>query len=193
MQKPIQKRSQATQDRILEVARNLFDDLGQDAVTTDMIAEKSNVAKGTIFAHFTDRANLIAAVSLPDLDQIIASIPKPDSPTASLCDRFMIAYETLLEFFARKPEFADLFVHQSLYSAGPWSAKFTEKCLDFEKYLASEIQAHQPQSPETAQFLVSGAQAFFLQVVTYQHAGWLDYDAACAQLRKYLDRWFAQN
>ncbi len=196
MAKRIQQRSLDTQARILSVTRALFDDLGEKNVTTDMIAHHANVAKGTVFAHFTDRQNLVAAVAAQELKQVIAGA-RADveaQPRAGLTGRIMLAYRPLLGFFAQKPEFAELFIRHSTYSESKWSACFVASCLKLEEILGDILRAEHAGgsgfSRAEAELLLGGMQAFFLQIVTYRMAGWIrDDDHGEQRLLQYLARW----
>jgi len=196
MAKKIQQRSLETRDRILSVTRQLFDELGEKNVTTDLIARRAQVAKGTIFAHFSDRPNLVAAIGAQDLDLIIGKIriSVQTRPASNLIGQLMQVYGPLLEFFARKPEFATLYVYYATQAENEWSRRFTKTCLSFEEILGNVLNSGQPDaanSPEhDTDFLVNGMQAFFLQIVIYRMSGWIKNDEqADQQLRRYLDRW----
>jgi len=196
MAKKVQQRTLETRDRILTVTRQLFDELGEKNVTTDLIARRAQVAKGTIFAHFADRSNLVAAIGAADLESIISRIriEVQARPVPHLIGQLMQVYKPLLAFFAQKPEFATLYVSYATQAENEWSRRFTNTCLSFEEVLGEVLSKARPgggSSPDKAtEFLVSGMQAFFLQSVIYRMSGWIESDLkAEQQLRRYLERW----
>ncbi|MAU19590.1 MAG: hypothetical protein CMH13_03560 [Martelella sp.] len=66
-----QKRSHETKARILEAARELTEGKPFDAVSMDAIARQSGVAKGSLFAHFTDKNGLLSHVVAERLQAIV--------------------------------------------------------------------------------------------------------------------------
>src|SRR5436190_15033376 len=69
---PRHARKEATQARILEVARLHFERDGFDAASIRAIASESGVATGTVLLHFTDKAGLLHAALYEDLEKAIA-------------------------------------------------------------------------------------------------------------------------
>ncbi len=195
--KPVQKRSLQTQARILETSRKLFEAEGCENVTAEMIAAEAGVAKGTIFAHFQDRSNLIAAVGMQEMQEAVCVMKRraADTNPSSLIDRVLALYEPLLTLFSRNTEFAKLFINQSAFDEGPWSAQFCQSCQSFEDTLIEYLERDGVTRDRgiSASLLAEGAQAFFLQIVTYRTAGWLEDDAASRQkFKTYLEVWLAQ-
>ncbi len=196
MARKTQQRTLETRERILSVTRQLFDELGEKNVTTDLIARSAQVAKGTIFAHFADRSNLVAAIGAADLDLIISRIriEVQARPVSNLIGQLMQVYAPLLQFFAQKPEFATLYVYYATQAENEWSRRFTKTCLSFEEILGDVLRKASPgvaNGPgRDTDFLVNGMQAFFLQSVIYRMSGWIEGDLqAEQQLRRYLERW----
>ena len=58
-------------NRILEAALLEFGSKGYDLSSTNVIADKANVAKGTIFRHFKSKSNLFYEVFLIEVNQFI--------------------------------------------------------------------------------------------------------------------------
>ncbi|MEP3244659.1 MAG: TetR/AcrR family transcriptional regulator [Sneathiella sp.] len=192
--KPVQKRSLQTQARILETSRKLFEAEGCENVTAEMIATEAGVAKGTVFAHFQDRSNLIAAVGMQEMQEAVCVMERraADTNLAPLVDRVLALYEPLLTLFSRNSEFARLFINQSTFDEGPWSTQFRNSCESFEETLTDclEREKSQKQCDVDARLLAEGAQAFFLQIVTYRIAGWIkDDEAAQQKFKSYLKVW----
>ena len=67
---PVEKQARRVRDfkqreaRILEIALDLFLELGEDKVTVEMIAEKVNIGKGTIYKHFSTKAEIFLRLML---------------------------------------------------------------------------------------------------------------------------------
>jgi AcrR family transcriptional regulator len=58
---PRQSRSQATVDAIIEACLQLLEAGDADRITTNSIAERSGVAKGSLYQYFPDKASIFAA------------------------------------------------------------------------------------------------------------------------------------
>lgn len=71
MSRKPQKRTHETKARILEAARQLTEGEPFDAVSMDAIARQSGVAKGSLFAHFTDKNGLLSHVVAERLQAIV--------------------------------------------------------------------------------------------------------------------------
>ncbi len=86
-------------ERTISVAAELFYDRGYENTSLDAIAERMNVTKPFIYAHFTSKAELLAEIcargigsALAALDQVLAAVPGP--PAARLAEvgrRFVTA------------------------------------------------------------------------------------------------------
>lgn len=195
--KPVQKRSLQTQTRILETTRRLFEAMGCNNVTAEMIAAEAGVAKGTVFAHFQDRSNLVAAVGMQEMQEAVLAMKQNAAEVnqAGAVERVLSLYDPLLMVFSRNTDFAKLFINQSAFDEGPWSAQFRQSCQSFEDTLTEYLERDGVTGDRgiSASLLAEGAQAFFLQIVTYRTAGWLEDDAAARQkFRTYLEVWLAQ-
>jgi len=99
MTRKTQKRTHETKARILEAARQLTDGKPFDAVSMDAIARQSGVAKGSLFAHFTDKNGLLSHVVAERLQAIVDdwAIEGVDgeSRLAELLDRSMALVDLL--------------------------------------------------------------------------------------------------
>lgn len=98
-------------ERILKAALALFLRRGFDATTMDEVAGKAQIAKGTLYLHFKDKADLYASLleeKIDALNQALNGIAVSDAtPTAKL--------ETIirrnLEFIAHEYSGAEFFHH----------------------------------------------------------------------------------
>ncbi|BEP28439.1 TetR/AcrR family transcriptional regulator [Helicovermis profundi] len=55
------KKSQITEDKIIESALNLFSEYGYSATPTSMIAKKAGISEGTIFKYFPKKKDLLVS------------------------------------------------------------------------------------------------------------------------------------
>ncbi len=59
---PVQKRSRATHQKILNAAREMIAEVGFDALTANMIAERAGVAVGSLYAHFANKQQIFLTI-----------------------------------------------------------------------------------------------------------------------------------
>jgi AcrR family transcriptional regulator len=78
---PVEKQARRVREfrqreaRILEAALELFLEQGEDKVTVEMIAEKVNIGKGTIYKHFSTKAEIYLRLML-DYEREMAALFK---------------------------------------------------------------------------------------------------------------------
>lgn len=68
------RRRSAQHEQILGVAAQLFAEASPDAVRLDQVAERADVARGTLYSHFASKEALLAAIIEPVLLATEASI-----------------------------------------------------------------------------------------------------------------------
>ena len=62
IKKPVQKRSIETRNRIINTAKDLFSELGFDATNTNLIARRSGLSIGSVYAHFTNKLEIFHTI-----------------------------------------------------------------------------------------------------------------------------------
>ncbi|WP_417769338.1 TetR/AcrR family transcriptional regulator [Stappia sp.] len=136
-----QKRTRETRDRILAAARELFDARGYEDTSVDAVAERAGVAKATVFAHFTDKTNLLIAVRIGSLDALTeamrAEIDKgPCGDPAAFVTGLLHPW---LSLYRDDPEFARLYLVQSTLKDAPWTRQFLEVCYRLEETVTEAV------------------------------------------------------
>jgi AcrR family transcriptional regulator len=66
-----QERARETIAAVLEVARSLLDEQGEQGVRMDEVQRRSGVSSGSIYHHFGDRDGLIAAAQVDRFDRVV--------------------------------------------------------------------------------------------------------------------------
>lgn len=69
-----QTQKQATRERVLSAARDLFQEIGYDETTIRMIAERAGVSVGSVFTTFTGKAEILSQVMIDRLDGLYAEL-----------------------------------------------------------------------------------------------------------------------
>ena len=71
---PNQARRQATRDRVLAAARDLFEEAGYEATTIRMVAQRAGVSVGSVFNSFAGKAELLSQVMQDRLEALYAEL-----------------------------------------------------------------------------------------------------------------------
>lgn len=69
-----QTRKQATRERVLAAARDLFEEVGYDAATIRAVATKAGVSVGSVFTSFAGKAELLSQVMQDRLSALYAEL-----------------------------------------------------------------------------------------------------------------------
>lgn len=172
-----QQRTQQTRAKILASAHELFNQAGYSATSVDQIATKAGFAKGTIFAHFPDKANLLTAVRIQNLEQLVVQMnervahPTSAEPTQIFVDLL----SPWLNLFANDKDFTQVFLNQADLKGGPWAMRLYETCCALDAALESSVASltEQGQLPDTTSISMyaQGVQAFFYHVLIGLHSG----------------------
>ena len=69
-------RKQATRERVLEAARDLFDEVGYEDAAIREIARRAGVSIGSVFTTFGGKADLLAAVMNDRLESLCGELDR---------------------------------------------------------------------------------------------------------------------
>lgn len=69
-----QASKQATRERVLAAARDLFEEIGYEATTIRMVAQRAEVSVGSVFTSFSGKAELLSQVMQDRLDALYAEL-----------------------------------------------------------------------------------------------------------------------
>ncbi len=91
-------RKQATRDRVLAAARDLFVEVGYEAATIRMIAQRAGVAVGSVFTTFASKLEILREVMEERLERLYAELdsvaPHLRGSTADrLCSIMAVHYD----------------------------------------------------------------------------------------------------
>jgi AcrR family transcriptional regulator len=97
-------RKQATRERVLTAARELFDDIGYEAATVRMIAGRAGVATGSVFTTFANKLEILREVMEDRLESLYADIEKVTPHLrGSVADRLCSLMAVQYAFEMRRP------------------------------------------------------------------------------------------
>ena len=73
--KPLQKRSIATREKLLDAAGALLAEVGVERVSTNLVAAKAGVTPPTLYHYFDDKYALLAALGMRLMEAQNALVP----------------------------------------------------------------------------------------------------------------------
>jgi len=82
--RPVQKRAVKTRETLIDVARKVAAEKGDEGLRVDEVVARAGVAKGTFFAHFRDKDRLFEELIGRDINaflDILETLPVPRSVT----------------------------------------------------------------------------------------------------------------
>ncbi len=117
---------QATQARILDVARLHFEREGFERANVRTIASEAGVAAGTVLLHFTDKLGLLHAALHDDLEATIARcLASPNR--GGLLARMCAVARPFYAYYAARPRLSKVLLKESLLADPPWRERFTHQ------------------------------------------------------------------
>lgn len=136
---------EARRRRIVEAAVALFHEKGFEAATTDEIAERADVAKGTLFFHARTKAGLLLLVfeaALRDAGQeAFRRMEGAPDPATALARGF----ETFFAVYEREPDLSRRFLQEQMFLAPEDGGRMAELTRDFLGALEQRVAAWQEQ------------------------------------------------
>ncbi len=97
-------RKQATRERVLAAARDLFVEQGYEGATIRMIAERAGVATGSVFTTFTSKLEILRAVMEERLDGLYTELDNlAPHLRGSIADRLCSIMAVHYDFEMKRP------------------------------------------------------------------------------------------
>jgi len=113
---PVQARSAARVNALLDAACETMHELGYEQLTTAMVADRAGASIGTVYRYFPDRVAVLQAVAQRNLERVIQVITQKlsrSNPT-SVAMTFTVVVDALVEVFRTEKGFRSLRVGDCL-------------------------------------------------------------------------------
>jgi AcrR family transcriptional regulator len=106
--RPVQQRSAKRVEQMLEACAALIDELGYDGVTTTLIAERAEVAVGSLYQFFPDKRAVVQALTQRNLEHFMAEMARrlDESPLGHWWDGADIAFDIYVRMYREVPGFS---------------------------------------------------------------------------------------
>ncbi len=120
-------------ERIEDAARSLFAELGYDETTTRAIAERADIAQGTLFTYFPEKRLVLLHLVRRDIDRAVerAFRTMPAVPPADPVDALVHLFGAVYRAYERDRGLARVFVKELLFvegdlgvELGTWTVSF---------------------------------------------------------------------
>jgi AcrR family transcriptional regulator len=125
-----ERQKESTRQLILETANTLFIKKGYKKTTMRDIAKKAGIATGTTFAHFPNKASLLAATLYSGVEEVLYKAYRTIPHNATLIEGSVYVTKKLYEHFYRTPELTQTWLKETLFMEGEWADRINEQ---FEK------------------------------------------------------------
>lgn len=189
MKKAVQQRTLETRARLVGVAHELVDARGFEALRIDEVVQRAGVAKGTFFAHFQDKdelMDLLIGERIRALLEQMAEQPAPKDVEA-LARRLM----PLVDLMASERYVFDVILRRSgaaaLEEIGPIALTFGR----LEEILVGWLAQGQFRRDVPADLLVEGVEAFLVQTLALNFCALHRDKPMKDRLLPYLRAWLA--
>lgn len=107
---PVQARSAARLEALLDAAASVVEELGYERLTTAMVAERAGASIGTVYRYFPDRIAVLQALAARNLDRIIGRIRQEfgDEKHDTWTDALRAGFGIFVDAFRTEPGFRSL-------------------------------------------------------------------------------------
>ncbi len=123
-----------TRARVLQAARACLEAEGYEATTVARVARRAKVATGTVMAHFSDKASLVAAAFHDTIEQVVQRAIATAPAEGTAIERLLHVSAGLYAFYAQDRALSAALVRDATFSA----PQVPRQALDaqFQRFLA---------------------------------------------------------
>ncbi|HEY8514118.1 MAG TPA: TetR/AcrR family transcriptional regulator [Candidatus Binatia bacterium] len=136
--KPIQRRSQATVDAILQAAARVFATSGYARTTTNHIARRAGVSIGSLYEYFPSKDAILVALTERHVDEaertLAAELAAVRASRLPLPDVVRRLVDVMVALHARDPG-----LHRVLFEEAPLPPRLRARVTALEQAMASEV------------------------------------------------------
>ena len=113
----------ATAGKILEAAKEIFENEGYEKANIRKIAKKAGVAPGSVIHHFGDKSNLLHSALYDDLEAVLDNTIRKFGKS-SLENDLGVLTKAVFQYYQKNPKLSKILLKESLFAEPPWSLKF---------------------------------------------------------------------
>ena len=107
---PVQARSAARLEALLDAAASVVEELGYERLTTAMVAERAGASIGTVYRYFPDRIAVLQALAARNLDRVLVRIRSEfaDEKHEGWLAALTAGFDIFVDAFRTEPGFRSL-------------------------------------------------------------------------------------
>ena len=128
-----------TRRLLLDTAYDLFQEKGYEKATIRELADRAEVAQGTIFKHFPDKSSLLVAVFENDLQAVVEDAFQ-NAPPDNIKAQLLCIVGRLYEFYQPRPALFLVLIGQAASLVGEGQKTMTRLLDDFLRRIAELFQ-----------------------------------------------------
>ncbi len=117
------------EERILESAMKLFSEQGYHNTTISQIANRADVAKGTVYWYFDSKEDLFQAILLTGINNLSEVMEKRVEEEDEVIEKLKIVIEIIFDFFKQGREIAKMFWESQI----AFKKDFKERIMKFNR------------------------------------------------------------
>ena len=139
MKRPRQQRAEATRQKILDAAEELFNERGYEKTSMNALAEAAQVSIGGLYEWLRNKEQVLTAVAERHMDVATTRILErlADSVDLDMAAQIKIVLEEGLSLHRAKPQ-----LHRFLYSEAPRPPQLQAKLRAFDAQLEQTLTKH---------------------------------------------------
>ena len=182
--------------RIRQAARDVFLEKGYDAATTREIAERADVAIGTLFVYAKDKRDLLMMIINDDLDQLNQTLVETPQ-TGALIDQLTDFFRKRYQYWASEPRLSRPAVQETFdflsrsTGQGPETARFYARRGRIVDLLSTIIKNKQAAKKICTDYPPEEIASLFMTIYLTEVRRWLNdehpqVETGIAHLRKLM-------
>ncbi|WP_148301825.1 TetR/AcrR family transcriptional regulator [Sneathiella glossodoripedis] len=174
MKKP-QKRAIDTRNKILDVAREMVLEVGYEGLRTEEIVASAGVAKGTLFAHFGDKDQLLFILICEEFDGTVATLVRLMNEQSISQADFIKSLYPMMHLLSRERVIFELFHYFSGVPMDGFDFDTGDDCSELQELLNMLVarlqEGGEARADTSASNLAEGCIAFVVQAASYRLSG----------------------
>ena len=129
-----------TRRLILKAARDLFEKYGFEKTTMRALSAKTHMGYGTIFKHFSNKQELLAACLYEQIENVLIKAVETLPTNSGLKPQFMHVASRLIRHYAERPKLSKTLIEHMVVLDGSWKDKMDSQVDSFLRFLDDLIQ-----------------------------------------------------
>ena len=194
MKKP-QKRAIDTRNKILDVAREMVIQSGYEGLRTEEVVSAAGVAKGTLFAHFGDKDQLLYILICEEFDGVVATLVRLMNSEKFDPNDFIGALLPMMRLLSRERIIFNLFHYFAGVPMEGFNFDTGDDCSELQELLNQMVgrlqKNNEIRTDTNVENIADGCLAFVVQAASYRLSGQYKTDQqAETAFREKLNLWF---